>query len=258
MRRNDILRTLAVHHGAVLDRTGGGLSFPPDISILTEPPNGSGGAAAAVDLVAADDRADDLGRRLAESASATVVLLLPWEAGSLPTGDIVQGVGRAGYQVTGMLPLDEADTPTALVAARVGDSEPVLHPYLRWDGDAVPVDRPAVLRLVNEHHVEGFVWRVLEQRVRELDDRARDLETRRAEAEKAGAEVTAENERLSAEQATALERLSSTEVTLAQAAAERDAVRARMTRIEGSTSYRLARRLAAGKQSLARLVGAGR
>lgn len=251
MRRNDILRTLVARHGPVLDRTGGGLVFPAGIGIVTEPANGDASPSAAVDVVAADDRADDLGRRLTESGAATVVLLLPWDAGSLPVGDVVQGVGTAGYQVTGMLPLDEADTPTALIAARVGDSDPVLHPYLRWDGDAAPVDRPAVVRLVNEHHVEGFVWRVLDQRNRDLDDRARDLETRRAEAEKVGAEATAENERLAGEHATAMDQLD-------RAATERDAVRARMSRIEGSSSYRLARRLAAGKQALARLVGAGR
>ncbi|WP_152691048.1 hypothetical protein [Jiangella alkaliphila] len=233
--------------------------------MVTELSDGPAAPAAAVDLVAADDPAAGLGRRLSEAGVATVVLLLPWDGGSLPTGELVQGVGASGYQVTGMLPLDEADTPTALIAGRVDAGGPMLHPYLRWDGDAAPVDPPAVLRLVNEHHVEGFVWRVLDQRVRELDERARDLESRRAEAEKAGAEATAENERLTAENerliadnATALKRLSDATASLAQAHAERDAVQARMSRIEGSSSYRLARRLAAGKQAMARLVGAGR
>ncbi|WP_158564274.1 hypothetical protein [Jiangella anatolica] len=252
MRRNDILRTLVVRHGPVVDRTDGAVKFPADIAVaaVAEPANGAG-PAAAVDLVAASDRADDLGRRLTGSGAGVVVLLLPWDAGTLPIGDLVQGVGAAGYQVTGMLPLDEADTPAALIAARVGDGEPVLHPYLGWDGDATPVDRPALLRLVNEHHVESFVWRILEQRLRELDDRARELETRNAEAEKAAAESAAER-------TAALDQLAGVEATLARTTAERDAVQGRMRRVETSSSYRLARRLAASKQALARLVGAGR
>lgn len=258
MRRNDILRTLVARHGPVLDRTGGAVRFPAGISMVGELLDEAARPAAAVDLVAGDDRAADIGQRLKASEAATAVLLLPWDATGLPVGELVQGVGAAGYQVAGVLPLDEGDTPTALIAARVGDAGPVLHPYLRWDGDAVPVDRAAVLRLINEHHIEGLVWRILDQRVRELDEGTRDLETRRAEAEKAGAEATAEAERLSAENAVFVQRLSSAEAALAQATTERDAVRARMARIEDSTSYRLARRLASSKQALARLVGTGR
>jgi hypothetical protein len=208
--------------------------------------------------VEAEDRADDITQRLGEDEVATAVLLLPWDSSSLPIGDIVQGVGAAGHQVIAVLPLEEPDTPTVLIIELIGDGGPVRHPYLRWGSAPGPIDRPALLRLINEYVVEGFVWRVLEQRLRELDTHVRELETRLVEDEHARTAAVARADQLAAELTAATASLAEADVALARSTAERDTIRWRMQRIETSTFYRIARRLAVVKHALVRAIGLGR
>lgn len=256
MHRNDLVRGFLSSGGAALDRTG--RQWPGDLVVVTDEEDHS--VVVRVVEVSGPVDAEAVHAELRPgtapaSGAVPTVVLLPVVATQLPVAAVVDAVVSAGTQVVASLALEDPDTPTALIVRAVGADGPVLHPYLKWQDEPVPVSTDAVLRLVSEHVVEGYVWRAVETQ-------ARDAERLRAAAEQARSEAVDQLAAVRTERdetvAAALDdaeaaRLASSEVEVRRAALER-----RVQRITSSRSYRLARRLAAVRHGAARLVGVER
>lgn len=254
MHRNDLLRSLLQPGDVVLDTAG--LRWPGDLVVESEP----GERAATVRVVALGEAHDHDAIVAALSPSPAVTLVLASvPADALPVGALVDAFGAARHQVIATISLDDTDTPVALVLRHVADDAPALHPYQRWQdtpGQApAQITGEAILRLANEHAVEGYVWRAVEARLRECE---RELRAGRADLARVEGELAATAAERDAIRAGGAGEADAIRRQLADTEARRAGLERRIERITTSRSYRLARKLASVKRGASRLVGIGK
>lgn len=277
MRLNELVRTLLPEAGTVLDRTGADHAWPPSMKVSDGAP-----APAAKDLLIVTTVADNA---LADDVRATFdgtaageghLLLLPWPTPELPVGVVVQGLVSAGMQVVEAHLLADTAWRVALVCQRVDDEVTPLSPYLDRRRTAEPLAGRTLLRLVDEHVVEGLVWRTQELRAKETSAALIDALAERDAARHEGDTVRQDRATVQQERDAARESLAT--VSAARTAAEHDRDQARAERdrlakqleaattraesaerrargIVDSRSYRVARSAARAARAPGRWIG---
>ena len=96
---------------------------------------------------------------LADATASRVLLTVATPPSALPLGPLVDALVDGGWAVREALLVEHPVWSTAVVADRLpGGEVPALHAYLD-PGRAVPLEGRALLRLLDEHVVEGLVAR---------------------------------------------------------------------------------------------------
>ncbi|GAA0626292.1 hypothetical protein HPO96_37320 [Kribbella sandramycini] len=164
MRLNELVRSLLPEGGTVVDRTASEHAWPPLMKVIDAKP-----ATPADDLLTAvtvdADGLAELPTVLADAAPGEgLLVLLPWPAHQLPVGPVVQALVSTGMQAVEAHPLTDTAWGVAVVCRRVNDEIEEIHAYLDPQRSPGPLSGRALLRLVDEHIVEGLVWRTQELR----------------------------------------------------------------------------------------------
>ncbi|MFC9691444.1 hypothetical protein ACFTSF_23010 [Kribbella sp. NPDC056951] len=153
MQLNELVRSWLPEGGTVVDRTGSEHAWPPLMEVADVPTKDA--------LIAVTADGD-----LSETAPGDVVLLLlPWAPHELPVGSLIQKLVTAGLQATEAHPLADTAWGAAVICRRVDDEVGELHAYLDRSRTSGPLTGRTLLRLVDEHIVEGLVWRTQEQQL---------------------------------------------------------------------------------------------
>jgi len=260
MRLNELVRTLLPEGGTVVDRTESGHAWPPLLKVSDTAPAQPADDALTAITVGSDATADDLRGVLAAAGPGEgVLLLLPWPPHELPLGPVVQGLVNAGMQAVEAHPLADTAWNVAVVCRRVDDDVQAMHAYLDRKRPLAPLTGRALLRLVDEHVVEGLVRRNGELRTKEAH-RATDaamakrdeVAAERDAALKERDELAREVDRARAAARSEQDRLMQ---QLAEAKARVQAVENRVRGITGSRTYRLARTAARAARTPSRWLG---
>jgi hypothetical protein len=260
MRLNELVRTLLPEGGTVVDRTESGHAWPPLLKVSDTAPAQPADDALTAVTVGADATADDLRGVLAAAAPGEgVLLLLPWRPHELPLGPVVQGLVSAGMQAVEAHPLADTAWNVAVVCRRVDDDVQAMHAYLDRNRPLAPLTGRPLLRLVDEHVVEGLVRRNGELRAKEAQ---RAVDAAMAKRDEVAAERDAalkERNELSGELDRTREaaRVDQERLTqqLAEAKARVQALENKVRGITGSRSYRLARTAARAARTPSRWLG---
>jgi hypothetical protein len=160
MRLNELVRSLLPEGGTVVDRTGSGHAWPPLLKVSDAAPAQPADDALTAVTVGENATDDDLRAVLADAGPGEgVLLLLPWPPHELPLGPVVQGLVSSGLQAVEAHPLADTAWKVAVVCRRVDDDVQAMHAYLDRKRPLAPMTGRALLRLVDEHVVEGLVRR---------------------------------------------------------------------------------------------------
>jgi hypothetical protein len=161
MKLNELVRSWLPEGGTVIDRTGSEHEWPPAMKVadvVPTPP--ADDMITAVTVPGSPAAAGDLSAVLADAVPGEVVLLLlPWQPHELPLGPVIQALVAAGLQATEAHPLADTEWGVAVVCRRVDDAVGEVHAYLDRSRSLGPLEGRALLRLVDEHVVEGLVRR---------------------------------------------------------------------------------------------------
>ncbi|WP_405060007.1 hypothetical protein OG474_45770 [Kribbella sp. NBC_01505] len=170
MQLNELVRTWLPEDGTVVDRTGSEHTWPPLMKVTDTVPSPEADDVVTVVTVAESPAAaGDLPAVLADAVpGAVVLLLLPWPPAELPLGSVIQALVAAGLQAAEAHPLADTDWGAAVVCRRVDDEVGELHSYLDRSRSPGPLEGRTLLRLVDEHVVEGLVRRTQELRHQEI------------------------------------------------------------------------------------------
>jgi len=259
MRLNELVRSLLPEGGTLVDRTGSGHAWPPLVKVLDSAP--AQPADDALTVVTVDENAadDELRAVLAAGPGEGRLLLLPWLPHQLPVGPVIQGLVSAGMQAVEAHPLADTAWNVAVVCRRVDGDVQAMHAYLDPGRSLGPLTGRALLRLIDEHVVEGLVWRNHQLRAKE-DRRALDAAAAaRDETAAARDAIRKERDDLAGELDRARDAARSEQERLVQQLAEATArVQALEDRVRGiaaSRSYRLARAAARAARAPGRWLG---
>ncbi|TDD61574.1 hypothetical protein E1263_06705 [Kribbella antibiotica] len=155
MQLNELVRSWLPEGGTVVDRTGSEHAWPPLMKVAESAP-ASDDALTAVALTAVGDLPADA------VPGEVVLLLLPWPPHELPLGPLIQALVSAGLQATEAHPLADTNWGVAVICRRVDDAVQEIHSYLDRSRKPGPLTGRTLLRLVDEHIVEGLVRRTQE------------------------------------------------------------------------------------------------
>jgi hypothetical protein len=162
MQLNELVRSWLPEGGTVVDRTGSGHAWPPLMKVAESAPP-SDDALTAVTVAGSPAAVGDLPAVLADAVPGEVVLLLlPWPPHELPLGPIIQALVAAGLQATEAHPLADTAWGVAVICRRVDNAVEEIHSYLDRSRSPGPLAGRTLLRLVDEHVVEGLVRRTQE------------------------------------------------------------------------------------------------
>lgn len=260
MRLNELVRSLLPEGGTVVDRIGSDHAWPPLMKV-----SGSVPAQPADDVLTAvtvgdNATADEVRTTLDGAAPGEwILILLPWPAHQLPVGPVIQGLVSAGAQVVEAHPLADTAWKVALVCRRVDDQVQDLHAYLDRRRSPAPLTGSTLLRLVDEHVVEGLVWRTQELRAKETlrvvdaavaarDELAAERDAAREERDTVTAEAQRDRDAAQSEQ----DRLAR---QLDEAVARAQHAEKRLQGIVESRTYQVARTAARAARTPGRWVG---
>ncbi len=164
MQLNELVRSWLPEGGTVVDRTGSEHPWPPLMKVAeTVPSAAADDVLTAVTVAGSPAAAGDLPAVLADAVPGEVVLLLlPWPAAELPLGPVIQALVAAGLQATEAHPLADTEWGVAVICRRVDDEVGELHAYLDRSRSPGPLTGRTLLRLADEHVVEGLVRRTQE------------------------------------------------------------------------------------------------
>jgi hypothetical protein len=260
MRLNELVRTLLPEGGTVVDRTGSGHAWPPLLKVSDAAPTEPADDSLTAVTVGSDTADDELQGVLGAAAPGEgVLLLLPWPPHELPLGAVVQGLVSAGMQAVEAHPLADTAWGVAVVCRRVDDDVQAMHAYLDRKRAIAPLTGRTLLRLVDEHVVEGLVRRNGELRAKEAhrafdaamakrDELAAERDAALKERDELAGELDRAREAARADQERLLQQL-------AEAKTRVQAVEDRVRGITGSRSYRLARTAARAARTPTRWLG---
>ena len=260
MRLNELVRTLLPEGGTVVDRTGSDHAWPPLLKVSDTASAQPADDSLTAVTVSSDATGDDLRGVLAEAGPGEgVLLLLPWPPHELPLGPVVQGLVSSGMQAVEAHPLADTAWNVAVVCRRVDDDVQAMHAYMDRQRPLAPLTGRTLLRLVDEHVVEGLVRRNGELRAKETQ---RAVDAAMAKRDEVAAERDAalkERDELSRELDRAREAARTEQERLMQQVAEAktrvQAMEARVRGITGSRTYRLARTAARAARTPTRWLG---
>ncbi len=164
MQLNELVRSWLPEGGTVVDRTGSDHAWPPLMKVTdTVPSPAADDMLTAVTVASSPAAVGDLPAVLADAVPGEVVLLLlPWAPHELPLGPVIQALVAAGLQATEAHPLADTEWGAAVICRRVDDEVGELHSYLDRSRSPGPLAGRTLLRLVDEHVVEGLVRRTQE------------------------------------------------------------------------------------------------
>ncbi len=256
MRLNELVRSLLPEGGTLVDRTGADHAWPPLVKVSDSAPAEPADDVMTAVTVGAEAGGDELQAALAFAGPGeSVLLVLPWLPHELPVGPVVQALVSAGIQAVEAHPIADTAWNVAIVCRRVDDLVQPVPAYLDRRRATEPLAGRALLRFVDEHIVEGLVWR---------NGEVRDKQTRQAlDAAVAGKAETAverdayrkERDDLATELDKSREATRLVQAQLAEANARVKALDARLRRISGSRAYRLIRGAAKVARTPGRLMG---
>ena len=162
MQLNELVRSWLPEGGTIVDRTGSEHAWPPLMKVA-DAARSTDDAITAVTVAGSPAAVGDLPAVLADGVPGEVVLLLlPWPPHELPVGPVIQALVAAGLQATEAHPLADTEWGAAVICRRVDDDVQVMHAYLDRSRTPGPLAGRTLLRLVDEHIVEGLVRRTQE------------------------------------------------------------------------------------------------
>ncbi|MFK4084397.1 hypothetical protein ACI2LF_09845 [Kribbella sp. NPDC020789] len=164
MQLNELVRSWLPEGGTVVDRTGSGHAWPPLVKVAEAAPSpAADDTITAVTVPGSPAAVGDLPAVLADAVPGEVVLLLlPWPPPELPLGPVIQALVAAGLQTIEAHPLADTEWGVAVICRRVDDEVGEVHAYLDRSRSLGPLTGRTLLRLVDEHVVEGLVRRTQE------------------------------------------------------------------------------------------------
>lgn len=252
MRLNELVRSLLPEGGTLVDRTGSDHAWPPLVKVSDSAPAQPADDVMTAVAVGADAGGDELQAALAFAGPGeSVLLVLPWLPHELPVGAVVQALVSAGMQAAEAHPLTDTSWNVAVVCRRVDDAVQPVPAYLDRRRATEPLAGRALLRFIDEHIVEGLVWRNREVRDKQAREALDAAVAARAEVALERDAFRKERDDLTTELEKAREATRGVQAQLAEVTARAKALDTRLRRISGSRSYRLIR----GAAKVARTPG---